>query len=875
MILTAATLRIARRFTIVPKGSTTTRTTTTIGNRRSSSSAPVLTEKLPQQLVDSPLVMGCVCYDPAVYDVWDGIKDYLVEEAKIPFDYVLYTNYEQQVVSLLKQHIDVAWNGPLAHVMLEQEINNDKTNVVSLGMRDVDRDFESIVIVKKAANISSLDDLNGQTVLTGACDSPQAHVVPLYYLQAEKNIQFAGVMPQNLDLGKHGDTAAGEVRAMEMLIRGDGAAAQVAIVSKMMWDRACQGLLPSIDVDQLLDQCEVLETVELPLFDHCQFDAVLFENDPPERKEKLQNFAQALFAMNMDNPKHQPLMKLEGIQKQWEGPRQHGYDIVRNAMIPGSRLSHHRPAANLIRQQTRTYTTTGSAKGSDDSKIRVAVVGAGIAGLQTVRALKARPDKIEVTAFEGASTVGGLWKQNYSNFGVQVPKQLFEFQDYPMTELKWGEYATGPQVQSYIENYTDAYGLRDSIQFNTKVTSVQQDTRGDGNWKIQTESTVNGSTSEHSFDYLVVSTGLYSSLKKTLPKVLADQGDSVVHSSDFHDAAVAKDKHVVVVGSGKSAVDCAVESSKAGASSVTMLQRTAHWPTPRMIAGVIPFQYIFLSRFGQALVSTHSDTIPGSGAAINAFRNSVMGPLLMKPVFRAVEELFAFQFGLRGDLRPKNDVVKDFYDVALVLNSDLKNLRKSGKVDVKMGEVDAYASNEKKLNLKDGSSLDADLVVCATGFEQEYSILNEKTKTDLDLQDDGLYLYRCILPEKVSNMAFVGHTAAISNISSYGLQAEWLARYLVDELVDEPTDNGVAQDIQARKKWARSWMPKAANRGMNVLLHQTHYHDQLLRDMGENPNRKNNPLAEYLMPYEPADYNGIMGCQSADKPIKASPLTNE
>jgi dimethylaniline monooxygenase (N-oxide forming) len=179
------------------------------------------------------------------------------------------------------------------------------------------------------------------------------------------------------------------------------------------------------------------------------------------------------------------------------------------------------------------------------------------------------------------------------------------------------------------------------------------------------------------------------------------------------------------------------------------------------------------------------------------------------------------------------------------------------------------------LNLKDGSSLDADLVVCATGFDQEYSILNEKTKTDLDLQDDGLYLYRCILPEKVSNMAFVGHTAAISNISSYGLQAEWLARYLVDELVDEPTDNSVAQDIQARKKWARSWMPKAANRGMNVLLHQTHYHDQLLRDMGENPHRKNNPLAEYLMPYEPADYNGIIGCQSADKAIKASPLTNK
>jgi hypothetical protein len=45
---------------------------------------------------------------------------------------------------------------------------------------------------------------------------------------------------------------------------------------------------------------------------------------------------------------------------------------------------------------------------------------------------------------------------------------------------------------------------------------------------------------------------------------------------------------------------------------------------------------------------------------------------------------------------------------------------------------------------------------------------------------------------------------------------------------------------------------------MLVLLHQTHYHDQLLRDMGENPHRKGG-LAEFFMPYKPADYNGIMG----------------
>ena len=60
---------------------------------------------------------------------------------------------------------------------------------------------------------------------------------------------------------------------------------------------------------------------------------------------------------------------------------------------------------------------------------------------------------------------------------------------------------------------------------------------------------------------------------------------------------------VVVVGGAKSAIDIAVDAiSVGGAASSTLLYRSAHWGTPRLIAGLIPFQYVFLSRFGQLLV---------------------------------------------------------------------------------------------------------------------------------------------------------------------------------------------------------------------------------------------------------------------------------
>lgn len=818
-----------------------------------SSSLPFFDATTPENK-HSSLLMGCVCYDPSIGDIWGGIKEYLVHEAKVPFDYVLFSNYQTQVKSLLNGHIDIAWNGPIAHVMTEQACPPEK-QVVSLGMRDVDQDFESIVVVRKDAKIATLNDLNGRVVVTGASDSPQAHVVPLYYLEMEAGIQFQSVIAQEYDVGKHGDTAVGEVKALEALVSGKGPKAEAAILSRMMWERALAGTLPSVDDTLLSSSCEELNTVTLPKFDHCQFDALLpcahADND---KEAKLCDFGQALFAMEWDNPEHQRLLKLEGIKREWVPPRQPGYDIVRSALMTRAGGKPIQAASNFqYAGKSRSFSTAAT---STSSSPRVAVIGAGIAGVQTLRSLKAAG--INATAFEASGKVGGLWKSNYSNFGVQVVRPLYEFPDYPMTEIKSSDYATGPQVQSYTENYVDNFGLRPNIQFHTQVQSVKQEQSDKDklSWKIETKNSQDGNIKTDTYDYVVVATGLFSNSNKFLPSSLKDK-ENVVHSSDFCDAGVANGKRVVVVGGGKSAVDCAIEASKAGASSVTLLQREPHWPTPRNIAGLIPFQYVFLSRFGQGLVSTYTGPLPETGFAVNA-SHKVFGSWVTRPILRLVEEIFALQFNLKGELRPKQGVVEDLYDVALILNSDLTEMRSQGKVDVKIGEIES--ANGDSLNLKDGSTLDeVDLVVAATGFQQDFSFFDEKTLDDIGRDQDGLYLYRGIVPEKVPNLAFVGHVACVSNITAYGLQAEWLARLLTGR-VEAKSSESMHAEIQAKKKWARSWIPPTKSRGMTLMLHQTHYYDQLLKDMGENPHRKMpNILAEMFMPYTPADYHSIIG----------------
>lgn len=69
-----------------------------------------------------------------------------------------------------------------------------------------------------------------------------------------------------------------------------------------------------------------------PLFDHCQFDTLA--STPAWKRE---SFVKAIFKMDIQNPEHEEVMRLEGIQKKWMPPRQEGYVVVSKAL--GSKRS--------------------------------------------------------------------------------------------------------------------------------------------------------------------------------------------------------------------------------------------------------------------------------------------------------------------------------------------------------------------------------------------------------------------------------------------------------------------------------------------------------------------------------------------------------
>ena len=75
--------------------------------------------------------------------------------------------------------------------------------------------------------------------------------------------------------------------------------------------------------------------------------------------------------------------------------------------------------------------------------------------------------------FEKSDNVGGVWRANYADFGLQVPKELYEFPEFPYPAgTNCQKFPPGPQVQQYIEAYAAEFGLDKMVRLNTGVQAI-------------------------------------------------------------------------------------------------------------------------------------------------------------------------------------------------------------------------------------------------------------------------------------------------------------------------------------------------------------------------------------------------------------------
>jgi phosphonate transport system substrate-binding protein len=264
---------------------------------------------------NTPLLLGAVAYDPKVVTIWDGFQRYFAERG-LPFDYILYTNYERQVEAHFAGHIHIAWNSPLAWLQSERLARAVGRRAEAICMRDTDRDLTSIVIVRNDA-IRTVADLKGRRVAVGANDSPQATLIPLYFLaqQGLEPRRDFEVVEFDVLRGKHGDHIGGEREAARALLRGECDAACLIDGNHLLFIQ--EGTLPSGATRSI---------AQTPAYDHCNF--TVLDGGPTSA---IARFRQLLLEMSYADPEVRRLLDLEGL-KRWLPSRIEGYALLSEAV---------------------------------------------------------------------------------------------------------------------------------------------------------------------------------------------------------------------------------------------------------------------------------------------------------------------------------------------------------------------------------------------------------------------------------------------------------------------------------------------------------------------------------------------------------------
>ncbi|MDR7183770.1 cation diffusion facilitator CzcD-associated flavoprotein CzcO [Microbacterium trichothecenolyticum] len=206
------------------------------------------------------------------------------------------------------------------------------------------------------------------------------------------------------------------------------------------------------------------------------------------------------------------------------------------------------------------------------TRVEVAIVGAGFAGIGVASALR-RAGREDFVVLERAASVGGTWRDNtYPGIACDVPSHLYGFAAHPNPAWS-GTYAKGAEIHAYLEHVVDAEGLRDRLRLRTPMRTAEWDAAHDV-WRLTTPSGV------ITADVLVLACGRLT--EPTIPRVagLEHFPGPLFHSARWDHSADLVGARVAVVGTGASAVQIVPELART-AAHVTLFQRTPAWIVPR------------------------------------------------------------------------------------------------------------------------------------------------------------------------------------------------------------------------------------------------------------------------------------------------------
>jgi cation diffusion facilitator CzcD-associated flavoprotein CzcO len=191
------------------------------------------------------------------------------------------------------------------------------------------------------------------------------------------------------------------------------------------------------------------------------------------------------------------------------------------------------------------------------------IIGAGPAGLATAAALRKRG--LHGVVLDKSDAIGSSWRRHYDRLHLHTPRELSGLPGMAIPK-RMGRWVSRDDVVRYLELYAAHFDL--DVRLRTAVERVDRSADGLG-WALTLSD-----GSQLTAPYVVVATGFnHTPVEPDLPGLQGFSGE-VVASRTYRNGSPYAGKDVLVVGSGNTGTELAVDLVEHGAARVRLSVRT-------------------------------------------------------------------------------------------------------------------------------------------------------------------------------------------------------------------------------------------------------------------------------------------------------------
>ena len=342
--------------------------------------------------------------------------------------------------------------------------------------------------------------------------------------------------------------------------------------------------------------------------------------------------------------------------------------------------------------------------------VDVVIVGAGLSGIGAAYYLQKHCPQKSYLILEGRDSLGGTWDLfRYPGIRSDSSMHTLGYSFKPWRAAK--AIADGPSILNYVRETAVENGIEPQIRYGHRVTRAAWSSET-CRWVVSAET--KSETVRITCNMLLMCAGYYSyksGYTPDFPEQDRFQG-TIIHPQKWTDDIAYRDKQIVVIGSGATAVTLIPELAKE-AQHVVMLQRSPTFMAPA------PDEDVLTQRLRKVL--------PDSLAyRITRWWDITYGQLVYRESRKNPDKVRQQMLDLvREELPPDYDIETHFsprynpWDqrVCLVPNGDLFAAIRNKTASIVTDHIERFTENG--ILLKSGRELPADIIVTATGLNLE------------------------------------------------------------------------------------------------------------------------------------------------------------